>query len=69
MNIIETSALMFMASPILLALLAWSIVWKGFSLWRAAQNKSKTWFIILLLINTFGLLDILYIFVFGRKKK
>lgn len=45
----------------------WSLIWKGMSLWKAAQNRSKPWFIVLLIINTLGILDILYIYVFGKK--
>lgn len=55
-------------SPLILILLVWSLVWKGFALWRSARNESKNWFIALLLINTGGLLEILYLFVFGKKK-
>jgi len=45
----------------------WSLIWKGWALWRAAKNDSKGWFIALLLINTAGILDILYIYVFGKR--
>ena len=50
-----------------LAIIVWSLVWKGFALWKAARNKSAGWFIVLLVVNTLGILEILYIFVFGRK--
>lgn len=50
-------------------LLAWSLVWKGMALWRAARLGRKRWFIALLIINTFGILEILYLFVFSRKPK
>jgi len=46
----------------------WSFIWKGWALWRAAKNDSKPWFIILLFVNTVGILEILYIFVFGKTK-
>lgn len=46
----------------------WVIPWKAIALWRAARNNSKGWFIALLLLNTLAVLDILYIFVFGKKK-
>ena len=49
-------------------LAVWSLVWKGFALWKAARNTSKVWFVVLLLVNTVGILEILYIFVFGKKK-
>jgi len=54
---------------IYLAMVIWSIIWKGFALWRAAQDESKTWFIVMLVANTVGILEILYIFVFSKQKK
>lgn len=50
-------------------LMIWGIAWKGFALWKAARAESKIWFIILLLVNTVGILDILYIFIFSKNKK
>jgi hypothetical protein len=50
-------------------IMAWSICWKGWALWKAAKADSKIWFVILLLVNTMGILDILYIFVLGKEKK
>lgn len=54
-------------TTVLLPFVFWSLFWKGWALWRAAKNDSKSWFIVLLLVNTLGILDILYIFVFGKK--
>lgn len=45
----------------------WTIPWKGVALWKAAQLSHKKWFIILLVVNTFGILDIIYIFFVARK--
>lgn len=55
----------------------WALVWKGFALWKSAKKNSMIWFIVLLVVNTVGILEILYIFVFskigekreGKKKK
>ena len=50
-------------NPFLLAIfLLWSITWKGLALWKAAKRNSKFWFIIILILNTVGLLEIAYIF-------
>ena len=49
-------------------LLAWSLVWKGLALWKAGRRNDKIWFIVLLVINTAGILDILYIFVFTKRE-
>jgi len=47
-------------------ILIWTLIFKGIGLWMAAQRNSKTWFIILLIINSVGILPILYIFIFSR---
>jgi len=47
----------------------WSAIWKGFALWRAAINKQKAWFIVMFIVNTAGILEILYLFVFSKQKK
>ena len=55
-------------SALLIAVVIWSLAWKGFALWRAAENRSKIWFNVLLVVNTLGILEILYLFVFGKKR-
>lgn len=52
-----------------LILLAWSLYWKGRALWRAAQRGEQGWFIALLIINTVGILEILYLYVFSKQPK
>lgn len=47
----------------------WSLFWKGIALWRAARKNQKHWFVALLVINSLGILEIIYLFVFGKKKK
>lgn len=55
---------------ILIAVLViWEFVWKGIALWKAARNSDKAWFIILLVINSVGILPLLYIYIFGKKPK
>ncbi len=53
---------------ILLGIL-WTIPWKGVALWKSARQNEKWWFIALLVVNTVGLLEILYIFVFSKKEE
>jgi methionyl-tRNA synthetase len=45
----------------------WSIPWKGVALWKAAQRSDKRWFVLLLLVNTLGILDIVYIRFVSKK--
>ncbi|MBM2820321.1 MAG: hypothetical protein HW405_81 [Candidatus Berkelbacteria bacterium] len=50
------------------ALMIWSFIWKGIALWKAARNTDKTWFVILLIVNTVGILEIIYIYLISPKK-
>ena len=52
---------------IAILVMVWTLVWKGLALWKAARSGSKVWFVVLLLVNTLGILDILYIYVFSKK--
>ena len=47
--------------------LAWSLTWKGIALWKAARLSNKRWFIALLIINSVGILEIIYIYFVARK--
>lgn len=53
---------------LLLAALTWDMVWKGASMWRAARDGSKPWFVTLLLTNTLGVLDAIYLFIVARRR-
>lgn len=46
----------------------WTLSWKGVALWRAARNRSVVWFVILLIVNTLGILEIIYILFSSRGK-
>lgn len=53
----------------LLVLLAvWEMIWKGMALWKAARNGQQLWFIALLVINSLGILPILYLRFFSLKE-
>ncbi len=51
---------------VLIVLMIWTAIWKGFALWKAARKKQKAWFIVFLIFNTLALLEILYIFWFSN---
>jgi hypothetical protein len=54
-------------TTLIAVLLIWSISWKGVALWRAARNGHTAWFVALLILNTVGLLEIIYIVFFSTK--
>lgn len=54
---------------VLWLLFLWVIPWKGVALWKAARRAEKVWFVALLVVNTVGILEILYVFFFSKKAK
>lgn len=54
-------------SPILYLLIVWSIIWKGIALWHSARNKQLVWYIAILIVNTIGVLEIVYLIFFKKK--
>jgi hypothetical protein len=50
------------------ALFVWVVAWKGLALWRAARRGQTWWFVAFLIVNTLGILEILYIYVFSRDR-
>lgn len=53
---------------LLLAIVIWELLWKGPALWKAAQRKEKNWFIFMLILNTVGVLPMVYFLIKKYKK-
>ena len=51
--------------PLTIIVLALKLV----SLWKAAKGSQKAWFIVLGILNTIGILEIIYLIFFAPKKK
>lgn len=47
--------------PLILILGIWEMVWKIIAMWRSARNNHLAWFICIALINTAGILPIVYL--------
>lgn len=54
---------------VLIPLMIWDLIWKGLGLWRSARNEQTAWFVCILLINTLGILPIVYLLFFQKKQK
>lgn len=50
-------------------LIAWSVIWKGLALWRAARLKQVGWYMALLVINTVGIFEIIYLIATNKRYK
>ncbi|MBS7623864.1 hypothetical protein KEJ39_09395 [Candidatus Bathyarchaeota archaeon] len=61
-------SLQWMMNPyVLIPLVTWSITVKGLALWYSARASQKAWFVAILVVNTIGILELVYIFLFRRK--
>jgi len=63
LNLVRGGAIVF----IFLAI--WDLVWRGKALWKSSRNSQKYWFIALLIVNSVGILPIIYLLFFQEKKK
>jgi divalent metal cation (Fe/Co/Zn/Cd) transporter len=54
---------------LLIVLVVWSLIWKGIGLWFSARNYQRAWFVAILILNTAGILEIVYLLFFRRDKQ
>jgi len=47
---------------LLFLIVIWTFFWKGLALWHAVKREEKKWFFVILIVNTFGVLEIFYLF-------
>lgn len=51
----------------IIILFLWDLLWKLIALWKAARNTHRAWFLCIALINTVGILPIIYILLHKKK--
>ena len=54
----------FLLAPLIGLAIIWTIVLKGYALWHAARGNQRGWFIAILILNTLGILEIVYLIWF-----
>lgn len=65
----QYASLLIIGLPlILIAVTIWSLLWKGLALWHSARRREPWWFVILMFVNTLGILDIIYLFGVAKLK-
>lgn len=52
--------------PQFIIILLWNLFWKGLALWKSSQKRQLGWFVLLFVVNTFGILEIAYIFFLNK---
>ncbi|MDO8509096.1 MAG: DUF5652 family protein [Nanoarchaeota archaeon] len=65
--VLQTLADQLNISPQILGILIiWSLIWKGLALWKSAKSNQPAWFVIMLVINTIGILEIIYLMLYSN---
>jgi len=65
----ETFRTYLSQNPWILLIILWVLVWKALALWRASRQNQKIWFIALLVVNTLGILEIVYLVYWYLKER
>jgi TRAP-type mannitol/chloroaromatic compound transport system permease small subunit len=53
--------------PAIIIAAVWDAIWRLIALWKSAQRKQLTWFIFLGIVNSVGLLPIIYLLMHRDK--
>ena len=54
---------------VIISVVVWDGVWKALAMWKSARLSEPIWFIVLFVINSLGILPILYLFIFSKQSK
>ncbi len=52
-----------------LSLILLDLVLKGFALWKSARKEQKVWFVFLLVVNSLGILPLVYLLLNKNEAK
>ncbi len=55
--------------PFIIVLMIWDMAWKGIALWKAGTKKQLVRFVCLLVLNTLGILPMIYLIFFQKKER
>ena len=55
--------------PLIAIIAVWNFVIKALALYRAGSLQQKGWFVALLLINTVGILELVYLLSISKRRR
>ncbi len=56
------------SSPLFYIVISWAVIWKGIALWVAARNRQRLLYILLLVVNSLGIFEIIYLILLRKDK-
>jgi hypothetical protein len=58
-----------LSNPIIILITVWDLTWRCVAVWNSTKNNQKVWSIMFVLLQTAGILPILYMLFFQKKRK
>jgi methionyl-tRNA synthetase len=55
--------------PLFAVVAIWLLTIKGLALYRAGAQRQKGWFVALFVINTFGILELVYLLAISKRRR
>jgi hypothetical protein len=55
--------------PLIVLLVLWELTLKLLGMWKAARRKELLWFLLIAIINTAGILPLIYLIINKDKKE
>lgn len=59
----------FIPKEAIALLVVWEFFWKAVGLWYSIKNGQRNWFIAIFIINTVGILPLVYLKFYQNKQK
>ena len=56
------------SKPLFYIVIGWALLWKGVALWVAARNRQVVLYFLLLIVNTLGIFEIVYLIMLRKDK-
>lgn len=67
--ILLENLVLLVSSPWIYLLIVWDMVWRGIALWKSGRNNHLIWFVFLFIVNSMGILPIVYLLIHSKKRK
>jgi len=52
---------------VMIPVMIWDLIIRGIALWKAARSGQNYWFIALMIVNSLGILPLIYLIFFQKK--
>jgi hypothetical protein len=54
---------------VVVIIMVWDLFWRSLGLWYAIKNSQRNWFVAIFILNTVGILPLVYLKFYQKKTK